>query len=373
MRANDKSNKIAIRSDSIIEARYSLTARQNNIIDMLLSDLNNDDKTTYEIRVDSYKNLYHMDTSNIYRDLRNAVDSFKGKGFKTIDDNTGNEVYYVWFSKIEYVPKEGKIKVNIDKDLKKLLYEVKKKIYYNIEYTLNFSSAYSQRVYFYLKSFEDTKWRKDKVEDLILKLECPNSYKNFANFKKYVLEVAKSEINGNSDILFDYTAEKTGKKVTHVFFTIKKKIEINNPVINELAVGAESVSIPTLTYDYVNGLSSYTFDLKETTDLITAANKYFNPDLGYQDINVFYKTNFELAYQYYEQKDGEIPLIKLVISSLKGDWASKQKQPNYKKKSVGNQRVGKKLKFTDYEQREYDYDKLEDKLTSWYTKDIDSE
>lgn len=363
MRA-ESNNKIAIRSSSIIEARFSLTARQNNIIDMLLSDIKNDDKTTYEICVDNYKNLYHMDTSNIYRDLRNAVDSFKGKGFKTLDEATGHEVYYVWFSKIEYIPKEGKIKVNIDKDLKKLLYEVKKKIYYDIEYTLNFGSTYSQRVYFYLKSFEDTTWRKDKVDDLIVKLECPTSYNNFANFKKYVLEVAKSEINGNSDILFDYKPEKTGRKVTHVRFDIKKKLDIKNAETNELAITSATSEEEGLTYEYINQLSKYTFDLTEVTDIISAAKKYYNNDLGFNSMRDFYRINFDLACKYYEQKNGAVVLMPQIISSLKNNWAGQSQKSNYKKKSV-NSKTKRQMAFTDYEQRTYDYDDLERKLLGW--------
>jgi len=40
---------------------------------------------------------------------------------------------------------------------------------YKIEYPLNFRSIYSKRLYYYLKRFEDTGWRIDKLAEYIYK------------------------------------------------------------------------------------------------------------------------------------------------------------------------------------------------------------
>lgn len=220
---NKRGSSIAVRSDSIIEARFSLTAKQNDLLDMLLCEIQNDEQNKYLISVDKYKEFYQTDTSNLYRDLKKAVKGFEGKGFRIINKETGEEIYYAWFSKIHYKPKRGEIVVSIDLDFKKLLWEVKKKIYYDVRYTLNFNSQYSQRMYYYLKSFEDTGWRIDKVDNLLYKLECPKSYNKFSDFKRFVLETAKEEINNTSDIYFTYETKKTGKKVTDIKFSIKSK------------------------------------------------------------------------------------------------------------------------------------------------------
>lgn len=219
-----KSNKImATRPDNLIEARFSLTTKQNDIIDMILYQIKDDDCYKYEIDIEKFKGIYKMDTSNIYRDLKKAVESFEGKGLEIVNSQTNERVYFHWFSKIHYMNNSAKIFVNLDMDFKKVLLEVKKKIYYDLRYTLNFSGIYSKRLYYYLKSFEDTGWRKDNIDELRKKLECPKSYNAFYDFNRYVLKPAHGEINNNSDISFEYEPIKVGRKIAKIEFRIHPK------------------------------------------------------------------------------------------------------------------------------------------------------
>lgn len=219
-----------MRPDKLIEARFSLTAKQNDIIDMVLSQIKDDGCFRYELDIERYKNFYRTDTSNIYRDFKKAVESFEGKGFSVINNETNERVYYPWFSKIHYKNNEGKIFVNLDVDFKNILLEVKKRIYYDITYTLNFRSVYSKRLYYYLKSFEDTGWRIDDIDELRDKMECPQSYRNFSDFKRYVLDPAYTEINNESDINFEYNTIKEGRRISKIEFTIIRVKKGNEPM-----------------------------------------------------------------------------------------------------------------------------------------------
>lgn len=369
---SDKKRNIAVRSENIIEARFSLTSKQNDILDMVFSQIENDETYTYEISVDKYRHLYKIDTSNLYRDLKKATKDITGKGFYIVDKEKNEEIFYVWFSKIHYIPNEGKIKVNIDKDLKKLLYEVKKKIYYDIEYTLNFSSSYSKRMYYYLKSFEDTGWRKDNIDDLQKKLECPRTYQNYANFKKYVLDVCKAEINSNSDIMFEYDAEKTGRKVTHVNFVVNKKQDLINPSVNELAVGDSSDED---ILDEVLIMATVQEEIKkdDISKIINSCTTGYKSQNEIKSIREYFLFNYSSAKKYYEKKEDGI-FIAILLSALKSNWygETKKKKSNYKKKSVepdNNIKTNIKPKqisiFNNFPQREYDFDELERKLLGW--------
>ena len=55
-----KGVNIAVRSESIIEARFSLTSKQNDLLDMLLCEIENDDVYSYVLSVDKYKELYSL-------------------------------------------------------------------------------------------------------------------------------------------------------------------------------------------------------------------------------------------------------------------------------------------------------------------------
>lgn len=360
--AKDKKKIIAVRSDSIIEARFTLSSKQNDILDMFFSQIKDDDQYEYEISVDKYKDLYNTDTSNLYRDLKNATKKFEGEGFRIINKETNEEIYFAWFSKIHYIPNEGKIKFNIDRDLKKLLYEVRKKVYYDISYTLNFSSSYSQRMYYYLKSFEDTGWRKDKIEDLQKKLDCPRTYKNFANLKKYVLEVAKSEINANSDILFDYEIEFEGRKAKYIMYKIKKKDSIDL-AIEQIETVVDDSNSSNLTKDFILEVANeQSFSYSEINRILTASKAGFLKQENVGNEKDYFKKQFKIANDYYNiKREGE--LVAVLISSLRNCWTSNK---NYKNKSVEKTNNIKQTSiFHNFEQRTYDYDKLERELLGW--------
>ena len=346
--AVSKKSNIAVRSDNIIEARFSLTSRQNNILDMLFCEIEDDNEYQYTISVDKYKHLYKTDTSNIYRDLKKAVKSFEGKGFITFNDKK-EEIFYVWFSKIHYIPKEGKIKVNIDPDLKKLLYEVKKKIYYNIEYTLNFSSVYSQRFYYYLKSFEDTGWRIDSIENLNRKLECPKTYKNFANFKKYVLDVAYSEINASSDILFKYELIRKGKKVTHLKYLIRNKNKLRQ---QEIAIDKEENNFTTKD---IKEILQIDLTELEYQAIYTACLKGMQQNKITNMSPLEYITKLKPIVENWLSDKDEQNYTGAMIKALNENWSNK---------STINKNLNNST-FNNFEQRTYNFDDLEKKLLGW--------
>lgn len=223
MKSKKGGELICMRPENIIEARFKLNNRQNDIMDMVFASITDDDKLEYEIDVLKYSNLYKLkNKSTIYGELKKAVMTFEGKGFKVKTKDGKREDWFSWFSRITYIDGEGRIIVELGSSLKKIFLSVKRAIYYNISYTLNFNSSYSRRLYYYLKLYEDTGKRIDNIDILREKLECPKGYKNFADFNRYVLKPAYSEINGNSDISFEYESIKTGRKMTHIKFQIKK-------------------------------------------------------------------------------------------------------------------------------------------------------
>lgn len=305
---------MTVRPENIIEARFSLSNKQNSIVDIVLSKLRDDDNLTYELDVKEYEYLIKTDTSNIYRDFKKAVKGFEKAGVNIFDKETKEETWFAWFSKIKYKDKQGKIEVNIDKDFKKILYEVKKKIFFDLAYTLNMKSNYSQRVYYYMKSFEDTGWRIDLIDDLTKKLEAPESYKNFANMKKYVLDKAKEEINEITDILFDYEPVKSGRKVTHIKSTIKSK---NKNIINYKKMSVEFI-IATIG-DLIDG----EIDAKKILNALDYAVKESkNPKNKKEEItNIeeYFQTQVDITTRYFHNNK-KAPFIALLITAIKQGW-----------------------------------------------------
>lgn len=341
-----KGKYIAVRPNALIEARYDLNVSQNDIMDMVLTKIENDSNYLYELNINDYKHLYKTDTSNIYRNLEKATKSMEGTGFYLLtknDKGKEKETFFVWFASIEYVKSEGKITFEIGNKLKGLLLEMKKRIYYRIEYPLNFVSIYSKRIYYYLKSFEDTGWRVDNLDILRKKLQCPKSYEKYSFFRIKVLDMAMKEINNYSDINFAYEEIKTGRKVTSIKFYIngnKTKNKANEEACSTLE-GKSTSEEEKSSKEAINEVKSI---FKEN---ITGKEAKFILNTAKSDINTI-KEKYALSQNV--SKIGNI--VGWMIKAIKEDYTIPKE-----KVKVGS--------FNDYEQREYDFDALEKKLLGW--------
>ena len=338
---------ICRRPDSIVEARFKLTKKQNDIIDMVFATIENDDNLEYEINLHKYAKLYNIQNrSNIYGEVKKAVKSFEGKGFaivQKISDTKEDRDYFPWFARIKYRDGEGKITVELGKTLKGILLEVKRAVYYKLEYSINLNCIYSKRMYYYLKLYEDTGKRVDNLDALREKLECPESYKKYSLFKQNVLRPAYEEINGNSDISFEYGEVKQKNKVTGLIFKINTN-RTKNKAIEETCVTSEG--------KYTNE------EEKRFTGLINEVKSIFEENIeGLEAKSILdtAKGNINIIKEKYE--------IAKVTPGIKGivGWMCDAIKRDYQQLK-GKVENGS---FNDYEQRSYDYDKLEKALLGW--------
>lgn len=343
------------RPNDLIEARFSLSAKQNDIIDLLLSKLENNDTIEYELNLPDYKIFFNKDTTNIYRDFKKAVEEF-GKNASFIINNYSEKIdkaEFFWFVAIYYVSKEAKIIFKLDKDVKMLLLQMKNVTYYKIKYILNFESIYSKRMYLYLKRFEDTGIRVDKVSDLLEKLNCPTSYYSRYNaFKVKVLDIAFKEINDNTDIKFTYEEKKTGRKITHLIFHIIRVSE-EKPEEQIIDNKEEIKNIPEIDIseliEKVEDIIAEPIKTKDLKKILKAANN---------DIELI-KEKYKAA-----KKQGGIEnLVGWLISAINNNYSASE--PIAIEKEKTKKPYIKPNRFINYEQRNWDFEemrKLERKL-----------
>jgi len=84
--------------------------------------------------------------------------------------------------------------------------------------------AYSVRVYELLVQYKTTGERYISIEDFRFMLDLGTRYKQFNDLLKRVIEPSVDEINEQSDLKVTATPQKTGRKFTHIKFTIKSLI-----------------------------------------------------------------------------------------------------------------------------------------------------
>lgn len=220
-----KGTGLTFRTKDIIEARYSLKGKEEDVFDMVLSKLEYDDNLRYCIEVKEFKK-YYINSANIYREIKKTVKNMEGVGVHIYDEDTGIEVFYPWFSKIKYIDNEGWIEVDMHPEMKEILLETRKKIYIKMKYKFRLANDYSKRRYEMIKSFEHSGWRIDTVEELGRKLKVPKSYsEKYSLFKKNVIKKTEEEINKFTDFNIVSIEEKERNKVVRIKTIITKKTE----------------------------------------------------------------------------------------------------------------------------------------------------
>ena len=187
-----------------------------------------------------------------------------------------------------------------------------------------------------LKSFEDTGWRIDKIDELKYKLNCPESYKNFATFREKVLDMAFKEINNLSDIRFTYESIKIGRKVTSIKFHITSN---RNKAMNELAITSKEIETDSLQELELIKQVQVIFNKHKITDREAAAVlKDSKNDIDF----------IKQCYKYLLTKDKIDNVVGYMRKLVK---CYSEPQCNNKVDT-----------FNDYPQREYDFKDLEARL-----------
>lgn len=117
----------------------------------------------------------------------------------------------------------GTIEIMLSEHLKPYLLELKNNFTeYSLFNILSMKSKYSIRMYELLKSYQYVKQTEIDIENLKVSLYATN-YERWADFKRYVLDMAINEINQYTDIKISYTLKKQGKKFSSIVFTIDVK------------------------------------------------------------------------------------------------------------------------------------------------------
>lgn len=207
-----------INIDELLLFRSKLSLVQNNIIDILVSDIVIG-VNEYELNISDYASMLNTDTSNIYRDIKKSIMEYNLSN-DTILLRDGTIRYIRDIIKFSYIDSKGIIFVIVDEKIQNYLsgLKIEKSELKNI---LNFKSIYSQRLYYYINNmaYDNVNCKIEKIENLRYLLNVPKTYSNFSNLRKYCLDVAEKEINNSLDINFKYTVLRN-TKIYGVSFSI---------------------------------------------------------------------------------------------------------------------------------------------------------
>lgn len=179
-----------------------------------------------------------LNIDDFYRDFKRIVDKkITREDFKNLIDSTQRKIPYIitgddflrtaWYSTIWYSDKENMSILFCDDviDYAKKRYSDFSVI--RLESIYAFKKMYSVGIYEFLKKHSQVGTLIEvSVADFkeFLDISDNTGYKNFANFKKYVLEPVFDEINEKSELRVSYETVKKGNRVDILRFKILDEI-----------------------------------------------------------------------------------------------------------------------------------------------------
>lgn len=227
--------------NAITSGRYDFTACQLDILFMILSSLE-EDKLTYTVRAKDIELLTGREWN--YQQLRKSTEDIGSRMFEIETETSYKQLWL--FQSVEYLKGHGAFEVMISEPAKPLFFELKNNFtHFQLKSVLGCTSSYAKRLYMLA-----CQWRTigrfpkpipiselKKMLGLVDK-KGNEQYSEITGFKKFVLDIAKKQINEQTDISFDYELYKRGRSYEYiqVYVSISKdkpkqlEIDYNKPV-----------------------------------------------------------------------------------------------------------------------------------------------
>lgn len=354
-------NYLVTKSNTLITSNYDLSLQEQRIILTLASTVQpaDEDFKPYKFKIAEFMELLGVEDKSKYSAIPKITKELMQK---VLEIKQGNKILQVaWLSSAEYEKGSGMVELEFSPKLKPFMLGLKE-FYtsYRLKNVLELKGKYSIRMYEILKSNEFKKVAEIEVDELrkILKADT-GSYLIYQNFKNRIILQAQKELKEKTDICFEFKEKKAGRKVSSLVFSIKR----NNKATEEICVDS-SANVSKNDFEGSDGLIAAVKMMFESTlqkkvstkaaiEILMSAKS--NEKYGHESIDLIQE-----VLQYSKTQNIDTSLIGWFKATVK----------NYERPI----KVPKRDNFNNYEQRTYDFDKLEKGLLGWKVEtDIDGE
>lgn len=208
--------------NTITSGRFDFNACQLDIMFMIMSLLKKSDAvdTVYTVRVKSIETITGRKWN--YQRVDEATDLLMGRVYKIKNELGLKKI--VLFSEMQYVEGSGSFEVRINPSARQYFFDLKDNFtVLQLNSILSCSSKHAKRLYAIACQWRTAGGHVFEISELkemlglkdILGIE-KEQYVDISMFRKQVLDIAKKQINENTDIAFDYKLIKRGRSYTKI-------------------------------------------------------------------------------------------------------------------------------------------------------------
>lgn len=216
--------EIVKKSNALARARWSVeSVWEPRLVALLASRVQPDDTDFHVYEIPVAEIMRGSTGGKDYREIEAVVDRVMSRVL-TIRDNDGWTKYNV-FSRCRYRKKDSILELGFHPDLKPHYLNLQKHFArYNLIEFLTLSSTYSQRMFEFLKSWDDQPEKEVGLEELFDLLDAPQSFKkDFRNFRIRVLEKSYKDIHEKTSLRYEWEPIKQGRSVVAIRFIFSGK------------------------------------------------------------------------------------------------------------------------------------------------------
>ena len=272
----NKENKLIYQHNVITSGRYDYSACMLDILFMVLSGLEVG-KMEYTIHVQDIEAITGRKWN--LKQLREATESI---GSRMFEIETPERIRQIWlFSNVDYILGTGSFTVGINPKASPYFFELKNNFTaMQLKSVLNCSSKYAKRLYAIACQWRSVGSKRFEIEELkkmlgLIDKKGNEQFVEITAFKIKVLDVAKKQINENTDIEIDFELKKRGRSFHWI------TLHINSQKFKQLEIEFDkSIDIQK----FKSKLMAYGFN-EEQAELIATQEKEKDFDILITELN----------------------------------------------------------------------------------------
>lgn len=226
-------------SNEAVNARFSFTPAEMDLMCLII--LKTQPNKPWTDGVTFYTNelirLKKQSSNGIYSSVREALTGLCTKAYKIFDREKSKFFVGTFISTGEYQENTGKITITMSQHMHSMVINVRKEFTaFNIQSLLYMKRIYSKRLYLFCCQFATTTQQRSVTMDYLRKtFQIEDKYPLYADFDRYVLQPAISEINSSTELKIKVRTVRTGRAVDSLDITIQAAEQEASPVAPEYA------------------------------------------------------------------------------------------------------------------------------------------
>ena len=238
---------LVVKANSLINASFKLDLIEQRRIILAITEaretgtgITSDSSLT--VHASKYTETFGGERQAAYKALKTACDTLFARQFTyETETETGLKRHRSrWVSEIIYQDGTASVELIFSPAIVPLITRLEERFTsYDIKQIGNLSSKYAVRLYELLMAWKMKGAVSFELEDFREKIGLDSDeYRPMSNFKKFVLDLAVSQINEHTDITVSYEQKKKGVRVSGFTFRMKQKEKklpaATEPTVSEL-------------------------------------------------------------------------------------------------------------------------------------------